>query len=243
MTDVRVTPQPWLWKPRTKPIRFIEIHATRGDTTPEKQMQAALNWVQSPNNKQGRIAEPWGSSFSYVIGTDGSMGTVLDDNQMPTYSAGFGGVGSTYAIDEYGISFELAQSQAQEPFTDALYSRAVQEVTAKAQLYGIPLVFLDIPLQRGEVPTGLVRHDKCENGIKLGKTDPGAQFGEARFLMEDDMPDEATIKQWIAEALAAHSSPPRHLNISEIAANLPADDPTRHLNIQEIAQNLKLEPK
>ena len=94
MADVRVTPQPWLWKPRTRPIRFIEIHATRGNTTPGAQMLAALSWVMSSRNAQGG----WGASFSYVIGANGSMGTVLDDDQMPTYSAGFGGPGSTWAM-------------------------------------------------------------------------------------------------------------------------------------------------
>src|SRR3990167_5239548 len=99
MADVLVTPQPWLWKPRAKPIRLLEIHATRGNTTPALQMSAALNWVQSPNNKQGD--PPWGGSFSHVIGTDGSEGTVLNDNQMPTYSAGYGGAPSTLAPEQY----------------------------------------------------------------------------------------------------------------------------------------------
>jgi hypothetical protein len=185
--------------PRVKPIRFIEIHATRGNTTPEKQMGAALNWVQSPNNVGGRDSSgnpEWGSSFSFVIGTDGSMGTVLDDDQMPTYSAGYGGVGSTYAIDEYAISYELAQSPAQEPFSDAIYDRLAQEVAVDCQRYGIPPVMISVTNQRGEVPTGIVRHDRCENGIKLGKTDPGVQFDEVRFIrllkaaMQPDAPPE-----------------------------------------------------
>ena len=192
MTDIRVTPQRWLWQLRTKPIRFIEIHATRGNTTPEKQMQAALNWVKSPNN--GSAAQGWGSSFSHVIGTDGSEGTVLDDNQMPTYSAGYGDVGSTYAIDEYGISYELAQSPAEEPFTDKLYDRLIKEVAIDCKRYNIPVRMIEIPRQTGIVPTGIVRHDKCENGIKLGKTDPGDQFNEARFIAgvkaEMDNPQE-----------------------------------------------------
>ena len=178
MPDVRVTPQRWLWRPRTKPIRFIEVHATRGNTTPEKQMSAALNWVQSPNNWQGG----WGASFSYVIGTDASMGKILNDDQMPTYSSGYGGPGSEWAIDEYGISFELAQSAAQEPFTDACLRRAAKEIAVKCQQYGISPVFIEIPVQRGVVPTGLVRHDRCQNGYVLGKTDPGPQFSDTDFI-------------------------------------------------------------
>jgi hypothetical protein len=110
------------------------------------------------------------------------MGTVLGDNQTPTYSAGYGGVGSTYAIDEYAISYELAQSPAQEPFSDAIYDRLTTEVAVDCKRYGIPLVMIEVPVQKGAVPTGIVRHDHCENGIKLGKTDPGDQFDEARFI-------------------------------------------------------------
>ena len=207
MPDVRETPQHWLWGSRTKPIHFIEIHATRGNTTPEKQMGAALNWVQSPNNYQ----DGWGSSFSYVIGTDGDMGTVLNDDQMPTYSAGFGGPGSEWSIDEYGISYELAQSSAREPFTDACLRRAAKEVASKCMQYSIPPTFIEVWNQSGPVPTGLVRHDRCQNGVVLGKTDPGAQFDEGKFLAlmraeiqepqrkeEDDMLTQED-KQFIAD--------------------------------------------
>jgi hypothetical protein len=217
--DTRVTPQRWLWAPRTKPIKIIEIHATRGNTTPEKQKPASLNWVQSPHNVGNRkngtpdYDNPeWGSSFSHVIGTDGSMGTVLDDNQMPTYSAGYGGAG-TYAIDEYAISYECAQSQAQEPFTDALYARLAKEVAGKCLQYGIPPVMVSIMVQKGEVPTGIVRHDRCENGIKLGKTDPGVQFNEVRFIaavkaeMEGEMAvDEARVQEMIDAAFVKQNS-------------------------------------
>ncbi len=191
MADVQVIPQPWLWKPRTKPIRFIEIHATRGNTTPEKQKPASLNWVQSPLNVGNRNADgtpnyddpEWGSSFSHVIGTDGSEGTVLNDNQMPTYSTGYGGPNSTYAIDEYGISYELAQSPAQEPFRNEIYNRLVKEVAVDCKRYGIPPIMIEVFNQSGIVPIGIVRHDRCENGVKLGKTDPGDQFDETRFIV------------------------------------------------------------
>lgn len=194
MGDVSVIPQPCLWVPRTKPIRFIEIHATRGKTTPEKQKQAALNWVLSPNNKSEH--GDWGSSFSHVIGTDGSEGNVLRDDQAPTYSAGYGGPGSEWSIDEYGISYELAQSADQEPFTDACLRRAAREVAIDCGRYGIPVEFLWVRQQSGTVPTGLVRHDQCQNGIYLGKNDPGVQFNQQYFLSlvraqmqpeEDDM--------------------------------------------------------
>ena len=228
MSDTRVTPRSWLWKPRTKPIRLLEIHATRGDTTPEKQKPASLNWVQSPNNYgalDGAGNPAWGGSFSHVIGTDGSKGMVLDDDQMPTYSAGYGGAGSTYAIDEYAISYELAQSPAQEPFSDAIYDRLSTEVALDCKLYGIPLVMISIPRQTGEVPTGIVRHDRCENGTKLGKTDPGDQFDEARFIgmvvakMEDGM-DEAAVRKMIEDAIRVHERIPHIAALDKINAHI-----------------------
>jgi hypothetical protein len=100
---------------------------------------------------------------------------------MPTYSAGYGGVGSTYAIDEYGISFEFCQSDSLEPFTDAQYDLGAQRAAIRCKAYGIPVRFVTIPRQVGEPPSGFVRHDRCENGAKLGKTDPGEEFNEAKF--------------------------------------------------------------
>lgn len=109
------------------------------------------------------------------------MCIVLDDNQMPTYCAGYGGTG-TWAIDEYGKAYEWAQPNRDTPYSDAMYRRGAKEIALDCKANGIPPVFLEIWDQRGPVPTGLVRHDRCENGVKLGKSDPGAQFDEARFL-------------------------------------------------------------
>jgi hypothetical protein len=41
---------------------------------------------------------------------------------------------------------------------------------------------LDIARQSGPVPAGFVRHDRCENGRKLGKTDPGPRFRDDDFI-------------------------------------------------------------
>jgi hypothetical protein len=121
------------------------------------------------------------------------MCKVLEDNQQPTYCAGYGGAG-TWAIDEYGIAYEWAQNNAAIPYSDLMYRRGAKEIAIKCKLYGIPPVFLSLPSQTGPVPKGIVRHDRCENGAKLGKSDPGNQFNEALFLSyltaeleEDDM--------------------------------------------------------
>ena len=89
--------------------------------------------------------------------------------------------------------YELAQSPAQEPYTADLYERLAKEVAKDCKQHNIPPVMITVFDQTGSVPTGIVRHDRCENGRKLGKTDPGDQFDEARFIallqaeMEADM--------------------------------------------------------
>ena len=186
--DVIVTPQPWLWAPRYRPIRFIEIHATRGNTTPDKQFGATINWMESPGNIGGRQSDgspAWGSSCSKILGRQGEVGFVLRDNQMPTFSAGYGNYGFPYgfSIDEYGISWEWCQSDQQEDFTDFQYKRGAKEIAKECVTNNIPAGFITVNPQSGNVPTGLVRHDRCENGAKLGKTDPGGKFSESYFLV------------------------------------------------------------
>ena len=192
--DVIVLPQPWLWQPRFRAVRFLEIHATRGPTSPEQQFAATVNWLQSPGN--GSEAQGWGSSCSYVIDRDGTLAVVLLDDEMPTYSAGYGGPGSEWSIDEYGISYEWCQSPAQEEFTTAQYERAAIEFAIKCVVFGIPPVMLDIARQAGAVPAGFVRHDRCENGRKLGKSDPGPKFRDDDFvaLVRDVLAEEEPMR-------------------------------------------------
>lgn len=182
MADRIVTPNRWLWFPRYRPIRFIEIHSTRGgvNSSTENDYFATGNWMTNPNN--GSSAQGWGSSCSRVLGPAGEMTFVLNDNQMPTHSAGYGRTG-TWSIDEYGKSYEWAQHIATVPYSDAMYRRGAKEIAKDCVTYGIPPVFITIYDQAIQpVPTGLVRHDRCENGTKLGKSDPGSPFNEAYFI-------------------------------------------------------------
>jgi hypothetical protein len=107
---------------------------------------------------------------------------VLRDDQAPTYSAGYGDTRSEWSIDEYGISYEWCQSDKQEEFTTEQYERAAIEYAKKCRLYAVPVRLIDVRRQSGEVSSGLVRHDRSENGRKLGKTDPGNRFREFDFL-------------------------------------------------------------
>lgn len=194
--DREVIPQPWLWQPRPGPITMIEFHATRGNTTPELQDDASLNWVMSPGNVGGRDSNGnpiWGSSFSHVIGKGGEWGKVLDDDQMPTHSAGYGNsISGGFSIDEFAISVEFAQSQQLEAYSYEQYEVGGFLFAHWCLQYDIPPkftpVFNQVQYAYSNVhdqflpPRGIVRHDRCENGNKLGKTDPGGQLDENKFV-------------------------------------------------------------
>jgi hypothetical protein len=204
MITERITPAPQLWKPRTKPVRIIFIHATRGGTASSAiDYSATKNWFKSPSNMAkdtNRNPLGYGSSASRIIGPMGEHCIVMDDDKYPTYSGcyGFLGYPQEFCLDESAISYEVAQPTNSTPFTDAQYERLALEVAADCKKYGIPPVMLD--LRAGQfypVPTGITRHDRSANGKKLGKSDPGDQFNESRFLAllrthltqeEEDMP-------------------------------------------------------
>lgn len=177
--DETIKPQPWLAVPRTRPIRLIVIHATRGDTTQDKQYQATKNWMLSAQNNSGG----WGGSTNRIISHEGQQCIAWPDEMQPTWSAGYG-TASVWAIDEYAISFELAQRTRTELFTEATLARAAHEVALLCAKHGIPPVWLDRVDQTGAVPTGITGHENTDNGRKLGKTDPGVgvSFDTAAFI-------------------------------------------------------------
>lgn len=176
--DEAITPQRRLWTMRNQPIRFIEIHSTRGGS--HNEYEATKGWMQSANNRSSDGT--WGGSCSYIIAEDGRICRVLTDTQQPTYGAGYGGAGSTYSIDEYGIAVEWCQSTIDTDFTEAQYQRGADLYASYCNTYGILATMLSIPRQTGVAPSGFVRHDRCENGAKLGKSDPGPQFREVYFI-------------------------------------------------------------
>ncbi len=203
MITERITVPSHLWGPRTQPVRIVIIHATRGGTSSAGwEYIATKNWFQSPNNP--------GSMASRIIGPNGEHCIALDDSQVPHWSAGYGSIGypTEFLIDAYAISYEVAQPNDNYPFTEAQYIRLAQEVAKDCKTHNIPPLMLDLrPVQRFPVPAGITRHDRTANGTKLGKSDPGKMFDEAKFMAllkanlgEEDWFDMAT-KQELREVL------------------------------------------
>lgn len=180
-----VEPQPWLRKPRHHKPRIIVIHATRGATTPDKQYQATVNWMKSPNNANNRMYPTWGSSCDYIVGAKGEVAMVgKPQTTRANWSAGYGESG-TWALDEYAIAIETAQSDAKEPFTmEALLALAdlSRRLTSNNDIK-IRRIFPVLP-QWGPVPSGFVGHEDSANGVELGKSDPGKQFPWKAFIFD-----------------------------------------------------------
>ena len=177
--------------PRTQPISLVCIHATRGATTMDKQYQATVNWFTNPPNLGG-----YAPAADVVIGAKGEVGEfwVPDANgnesdwrtSHATWAAGYGnGNVPEWGVDEVALSIEMAQpapvNGVYEPFTQASIDALVEFLTQRFQwgmLPGVALRHVDFLDQRRDwkPPSGFVGHDRTENGVKLGKSDPGPLF-------------------------------------------------------------------
>ena len=184
----RITPAPQLVKPRTGPIKGSVIHSTRGGTSsPEVDYSATKNWFTSPNNMaRNSQGQPlgYGGCASRIIGPAGEMTIVMPDDQMPTYSAGYGAIGPPveFLVDQHYISYELAQPTINTPYTDPQIDRIAMEIALDAKTYGFPIIMRDFRDDQTVPLPGVTRHDRTANGRKLGKSDPGHMFPEVRFV-------------------------------------------------------------
>ncbi len=180
---------------RGKPRLFI-IHATRGHTTLQLQDDATLNWFQYAPDRGG-----WGSTADVLISADDDFIYEFGDimREHSAWSAGYGALGPRYeyGADEWAISIELAQTDAQEPFTQHVIDKLIWYVRKRAADFDldIPAVHLTSWSQRtsADVPTGFIGHDETANGRKTGKSDPGYRFPWAevmRRVAEKEAPKE-----------------------------------------------------
>lgn len=170
---------------RTKTPRLFIIHATRGHTDLDLQDDATLSWFQHAPDRGG-----WGSTADVLISADDDsiyeFGDIMQEHSA--WSAGYGALGSSYeyGADEWAISIECAQTDAQEAFTERVIDKLVWYVRKRNRDFGleIPVVHITEWSQRrnGDVPAGFIGHDETANGRKLGKTDPGTQFPWDEFL-------------------------------------------------------------
>ncbi len=212
----RADPPPASFTRRGRPggigsIRQIQIHATRGPTTMDKQVQATENWFA---NQPGldRIGRPrgWGSSADFVLGPDhrinGDIAIVQFDNWERTFgswSAGYGsgGAATEYGAAEVGVAIEVAQppkmvagkyvgGDSDVPFTDETIEALVwlckhinqRLADQEGHLWLNSRIEYWSQKRNRAIPRGYIGHEDLENGHKLGKSDPGAMFPWEEFI-------------------------------------------------------------
>lgn len=212
-------PRPALFTRRGRPggitgIHQFQIHATRGPTTMESQVQATENWFANGPDRGG-----WGASADFVVGPDHREGgkivivQFLDwIRQFSSWSAGYGsgGAATTYGAAEVGIAIEVAQppstvggkyvgGESDVPFTEATMDATAwlcNHLNDELERLGgtrIPSQHIDTwdQLRLNPIPRGFIGHEDLANGQRRGKTDPGQMWDWDAFIDSlDGEPDE-----------------------------------------------------
>lgn len=183
--------QPWLAKPapnRRSEIAGICIHSSRGGpkSSVANDGPATENWMASPQN--GSATQGWGGSCDLIIYDIGTRVKVTDwDSESPTYGAGYGNFLPPLGWDcsRYYLQVELAQHIASAPFDDRTIDSLAEWTANMALRYNFPIVRLPFLSQTGNpIPRGITAHDACQNGIRLGKTDPGPLFPWSEYMQK-----------------------------------------------------------
>ncbi len=238
-------------------IKQIQIHATRGPSTMNTQLQRTVSYFA--NNRaypQGNNHGSWGGSADFVIGPDhaGEIQIIQFGNWLSTFSswsAGFGSRGPAYEYGaaEVGVAIELSQPPRLEaghyqagdsdvPFTDETMDALVwlcEWINDGLEGGGHqPVLPQRIPgwdqSLEHPIPRGYIGHEDLANGVRTGKTDPGAMFDWPWFMAKmrgagsDDVmsppPDrlEVAMRAWTTGAAPL----PMDGNVRRYEVRMPA---------------------
>lgn len=192
-------------------IHQIQLHATRGPTTLERQVAATENWFSNPAPfPQGNDHGSWGSAADFLLGPDyrsgGGIVIVQFGNWLKgfgSWSAGFGARGTAveYGAAEFGVAIEIAQAPRQEhgkympgdsdqPFSDELVIAVawlcehINDELDKVGVQRVPPVHINGWSQQlsDGIPRGYIGHEELANGRKGGKSDPGRMWDWPAFM-------------------------------------------------------------
>jgi N-acetyl-anhydromuramyl-L-alanine amidase AmpD len=175
-------------------VAQIQIHATRGATAMDLQVQATEGWFAQQPDRGG-----WGGSADFVVGPDrraaGEIVIVQFGDWRRTFSswsAGYGGSGAAteYGAAEVGVAIEVAQPDNSTPFTPATVEAVAwlcAQISNALEDEGVSRIprrhIAHWSQRRAEtVPRGYIGHDELANGIKLVKSDPGRLWDWSAFL-------------------------------------------------------------
>lgn len=146
------------------PPRAVVIHSTRSGQvgfTDAQELQATINWFSKVSSQ---------ASSHWVISETERVRIVED--KYPAWHA------IEHSWESYGI--EICQPTIDRPYREGHYKNLVTVCVPYVKA-GIPIVHLPT-LEWGDGRKGFVGHDKTEQGLRDGKSDPGYGFDWLKFL-------------------------------------------------------------
>jgi len=160
---------------RGKQIRGVFIHSTRSGNSGGDDGPGTENWANNPANP--------GAFWDALIYENGQQVkcTNWERDEQPLWAGGQGD-GNTWSAQENYIHLEFAQGLISDPFTPAQMESGAQWIAEMARVHGFPVQRIEFLAQTGPRPYGLCDHEHSANGRKLGKSDPGPQFGWAALI-------------------------------------------------------------
>ena len=147
------------------------------------------------------FASTLGFIFQLVPESEGAYAHALNGKPAPAWSDG-----TNLNLQSFSLSFEGYAPTIHQtmPRGGPQWKAAVSLVAHRTKALGLNL---DIAFQHKDVS---IQRSDC------GQWDQAAFIADVKAEMEDDMPTEAEIKQWIIEAIQSHESVP-HLGGQYIA--------------------------
>ena len=182
----------WKYRPRTQPIRLIQLHATRSGRTAiggrpwtmNDERKSSSNWFTSSSNKVP--GAPHEAAMCTVLIGNGTLTRVMPEEMAPHHSLGH--------ADATGLSIEICQPLDSVPFLPADLELAAEVCAEWSAKYDIPVRVLPFLSADNYEGPGYVRHDRSAQGRSVGKSDPGTQFNDREFEAmvrgSDDMTPE-----------------------------------------------------
>ena len=144
----------------------VIIHATRGGRSLNpSELEGTLNWFINP------VAEV---SSHWVVGRQGHKVRVISDNRQAWHAG-------EHNETHWGI--ELEQGVESDGFTPEQIAACIDICRGYVQDFGVPPV---------HAFNGFVGHQETPQGMRRGKSDPGALFPWAEFIDALVTPTSAT---------------------------------------------------
>lgn len=165
----------WKWRPRTKEIVLIQIHATRSGQTRhssgrlwnmDDERKSSSWWFTSEDNKVP--GAPHEAAMCNILIGNGTITKVLPDSIACHHSLGH--------ADASGLSLEICQPLNNVPFLEVDLRLAAEVVADWSQMYNVPIKVLSYLSYDNHEGPGEIRHDRSAQGKQVGKTDPGDLF-------------------------------------------------------------------